>query len=60
MLSVLVRHPYLTAFALLAAAMQVILYFATRTVSLAPTQYAAIAVATIGLAALCVWIITWE
>jgi hypothetical protein len=53
-------HPYLAAFALLAIAMQGVLYWATRSLSLAPTQYGAIAVATVALAGLCVWIVTWE
>jgi hypothetical protein len=54
------RHPYLAAFALLAIAMQGVLYAATRSVSLMPAQYGAVACATILLAGLCVWILTWE
>ena len=54
------RHPYLAVFALLAAAMEAVLYVASRNVALSPAQYGAVAVATVLLAALCIWIITWE
>lgn len=60
MRSLLSKHPYLAAFVLLAAGMEAALYFASRTVALAPTQYGAIAVATAMLAGLCMWIVTWE
>ena len=40
--------------------MEAALYFASRTVALAPTQYGAIAIATAMLAGLCMWIVTWE
>lgn len=54
------EHPNLSAFALLAAGMLIILYFAARHVGFSPSQWLALAVATVGLAALCVWIINWE
>lgn len=60
MRSLLSRHPNLVAFVLLAAGMEVVLYAASRGVALAPTEYVAIAAATACLAALCVWILTWE
>lgn len=56
----LFRHPYLAAFVALAVAMQVVLYSATREVGLAPLQYGFIALATVALAGLCVWIVRWE
>jgi hypothetical protein len=56
----LAGHPYLAPFIVLALAMQVVLYSVTRDVALAPSQYAFIALATVALAGLCVWIMTWE
>ncbi len=60
MKALLARHPHVTVFILLAVAMEAVLYVASRGVALAPTQYAAIAAATVALSALCVWILTWE
>jgi hypothetical protein len=40
--------------------MVVILVWSARDVGLEPGQWAALIVATIGLAGLCVWIIGWE
>ena len=60
MKSTLSSHPHLAAFVALAVAMQAVLYATSRNVALQPTEYAAIALATVGLAALCVWILTWE
>lgn len=54
------RHPRLTAWFVLAVGMVVILVFAARDVGLLPGQWAALIIATIGLAGLCVWIIGWE
>jgi hypothetical protein len=54
------RHPLLTAWAALAVGMVVILIWAARDVGLLPGQWAALIVATILLAGLCVWIIGWE
>jgi hypothetical protein len=54
------EHPRLAAWAVLAAAMVVMLLFAAKDVPLLPSQLAALVVATIALAGLCVWIINWE
>jgi hypothetical protein len=54
------RHPRLTAWAVLAIGMVAILVWSARNVGLLPYQWAALIVATIGLAGLCVWIIGWE
>jgi hypothetical protein len=53
------RHPRLSTWAVLAVGMVVILIFAARSVGLLPHQWAALIVATILLAGLCVWIIGW-
>ncbi len=55
-----VQHPRLTAWLVLAIGMVVILVWSARDVGLLPGQWAALIVATIGLAGLCVWIIGWE
>ena len=54
------RHPRLTAWAVLALGMVIILIIAARDVGLLPSQWAALIVATILLAGLCVWIIGWD
>jgi hypothetical protein len=54
------QHPNLTAWIVLAIAMVAMLLFSAKDVGLLPTQLAALVVATIGLAGLCVWIISWE
>ena len=54
------QHPRLTAWLVLAIGMVVILVWSARDVGLLPGQWAALIVATIGLAGLCVWIIGWE
>jgi hypothetical protein len=54
------RHPRITAWAVLAVGMVVILIWAARNVGLLPGQWAALIIATILLAGLCVWIIGWE
>ena len=53
-------HPNLVSFAILALGMLVILYFSARHVGFTPAQWLALAIATVVLAGLCVWIITWE
>jgi hypothetical protein len=55
-----IQHPRLTAWFVLAVGMVVILVWSARDVGLLPAQWAALIVATIGLAGLCVWIIGWE
>jgi hypothetical protein len=54
------RHPQLTAWAALAAGMVIILIWSARNVGLEAGQWAAMIVATILLAGLCVWIIGWD
>ena len=54
------RHPRLTAWLVLAVGMVAILAWSARDVGLLAGQWAALIVATIGLAGLCVWIIGWE
>ena len=54
------RHPQLTAWAVLALGMVIILLWAAKDVGLLPGQWAALIVATILLAGLCVWIIGWN
>ena len=54
------RHPRLTAWAVLAVGMVAILIWSARNVGLEALQWAALIVATILLAGLCVWIIGWD
>ncbi len=54
------RHPYLVSWFLLAVGMVAILLVSSRNVDLLPLQRFWLIVATIGLAGLCVWIISWE
>ena len=54
------RHPRIVAWAALAVGMVIILLWSAKDVGLLPTQLAALVVATIALAGLCVWIIGWE
>ncbi len=54
------QHPRLTAWFVLAVGMVAILVWSARDVGLEPGQWAALIVAIIGLAGLCVWIIGWE
>jgi hypothetical protein len=54
------KHPRLAAWLALALGMVLILLWASKDVGLLPTQLAALIVATIALAGLCVWIIGWE
>ena len=54
------RHPRLTAWAVLALGMVIILIWSARDVGLLLGQWAALIVATILLAGLCVWIIGWD
>jgi uncharacterized membrane protein YfcA len=53
-------HPALSSWVLLAIGMVVIVVLAARNVGFTPSQWAAVVVATILLAGLCVWIISWE
>lgn len=54
------RHPQLTAWAVLAVGMVVILIWSAKDVGLEAGQWAALIVTTILLAGLCVWIIGWN
>jgi hypothetical protein len=54
------RHPQLSAWAVLALGMVVILVWEARDVGLLPGQWAALIVATVLVAGACVWIIGWE
>jgi hypothetical protein len=54
------QHPRLTAWVVLAVGMVVVLVFSAKDVGLLPQQWAALIVATILLAGLCVWIIGWD
>ena len=54
------RHPRLTAWAVLAVGMVAILIWSARNVGLEALQWAALIVATILLAGLCVLIIGWD
>jgi hypothetical protein len=53
------RHPQLSMWAVLAVGMVIILIWSARSVGLTGGQWAALIVATIGLAGLCAWIIGW-
>lgn len=54
------RHPYLISWLLLAIGMVAILLWTSREVELLASQRFWLVVATIGLAGLCVWIVSWE
>jgi protein-S-isoprenylcysteine O-methyltransferase Ste14 len=54
------RHPNLLSWAVLAAGMVLIVVIAARDVGFQTGQWAAVIGATIALAGLCVWIISWE
>jgi hypothetical protein len=54
------RHPRLVMWAVLAVGMVIILLWAAKDVGLMAGQWAALIVATILLAGLCVWIISWN
>ena len=53
-------HPNLMSWLALAVAMVIIVVIAARNVGFAAGQWAAVIVATIALAGLCIWIISWE
>lgn len=54
------KHPNLLSFAILAIGMLIILYFSARHVGFTSTQWLVLGAATLALAALCVWIISWD
>ncbi len=54
------QHPRIVAWIALSIGMVIILLWAAKDVGLLPAQLFALAVATVVLAGLCVWIIGWE
>jgi predicted tellurium resistance membrane protein TerC len=54
------KHPNLVMWAALALGMVVVLALAARNVGFTASQWAALVAATVALAGLCVWIISWE
>ena len=54
------KHPNLILWAALAVGMVIVLLVAARNVGFAAPQWAALVAATVALAGLCVWIISWE
>ena len=54
------EHPQLSSFVILALGMLIILYFSARHVGFDALQWLVLAIATIALAALCIWIIGWD
>ena len=53
-------HPKLAAWIALAIGMVILVVWSAKDVGLLPGQMIALIIATIGLAGLCVWIISWE
>jgi hypothetical protein len=54
------RHPRLAAWIVLAVGMVALLVNEAREVGLQPSQWIALIVATVLVAGLCIWIISWE
>lgn len=54
------KHPNLVSWFILAVGMVIIVILSARHVGFQPGQWAALIGATIALAGLCVWIISWE
>jgi hypothetical protein len=54
------EHPILSNWLVLAVGMVIILYFSARHVGFLPQQWTALVGATVVLAGLCAWIISWE
>jgi len=54
------NYPVFSNWLILAIGMVIILFFSARHVGFLPGQWAALMGATIGLAGLCAWIISWE
>lgn len=54
------RHPRLAAWIVLALGMALFVVNEARDVGLQPSQWVALLVATVLVAGLCVWIISWE
>ena len=54
------EHPFLTMWAVLAVGMVAIFLVTSRNVDLLPSQRLFMALACVGTAGLCTWIISWE
>jgi protein-S-isoprenylcysteine O-methyltransferase Ste14 len=54
------RHPRLAAWLVLAVGMVALLIIEARDVGLLLTQWVALIVATVLVAGLCIWIVSWE
>jgi K+ transporter len=54
-----IEHPNFSFFALLALGMLIILYFSARHVGFSAGQWLTLAIATVALAALSTWIVSW-
>lgn len=54
------KHPQITRWIALAVAMLVILFITTRDWELSPSEMATLAIITVVVAGLCVWIFHWE
>ncbi|NOZ29403.1 MAG: hypothetical protein GXP39_15315 [Chloroflexi bacterium] len=54
------EHPNLSAWIVLSIGMLIIVIWSARDVGFLPGQWIALGIATILLAGLCVWIISWE
>ncbi len=54
------QHPNLLSWAILSVGMIIILVWSARHVGFTPTQWLALILATVALAGLSVWIISWE
>ena len=59
-LNFLRRRPYVSAGVVLAIGMAIMLVLAARDVGLRPSQFAFLVVATVVLAGLCAWIMSWD
>lgn len=55
-----VSHPRLSSWLVLSLGMVGLLVYEARNVGLQPTQWIALIVATVLVAGLCIWIISWE
>jgi hypothetical protein len=54
------RHPRVSAWMVLSLGMVILLIIEARNVGLLATQWVALIVATVLVAGLCVWIVSWE
>ena len=59
-LDLIKRRPLILAWLVLSATMVAVLLWSARDAGLQPPQLAAVAAATVALAAACVWITAWE